>query len=188
MKQHDEKKSTRAQAALEFLTTYGWAFIVILTAIGALAYFGVLKVDPPDRCTIGSEMICYDFLLSKEGTDPVVTLVIGNAKDFTMNITDMDCIFPDNSEQDADEAYVYPISSYTPMNPANKIIGATAGYPGGNFAPGDKRYIDCYGAAGTGGLFIGQKAKVQFTIKYVNQDIDGFTHSIQGEVVAEVQG
>lgn len=34
----------KAQSALEFLTTYGWAFLVILIMIGALAYFGVL--DP----------------------------------------------------------------------------------------------------------------------------------------------
>lgn len=31
-------------AALEFLTTYGWAFLVILLMVGALAWFGVLKV------------------------------------------------------------------------------------------------------------------------------------------------
>lgn len=33
----------RGQAALEFLTTYGWAFMVILVMIGALAYFGILN-------------------------------------------------------------------------------------------------------------------------------------------------
>ena len=38
----------KAQAALEFLTTYGWAFIVILIMIGALAYFGVL--NPSRAC------------------------------------------------------------------------------------------------------------------------------------------
>ncbi len=42
----------KAQSALEFLTTYGWAFLVILIMIGALSYFGVL--DPsrflPDKC------------------------------------------------------------------------------------------------------------------------------------------
>ena len=29
----------------EFLTTYGWAFLVILVMIGALAYFGVLNPE-----------------------------------------------------------------------------------------------------------------------------------------------
>lgn len=37
-------KNKKAQAAMEFLMTYGWAILVVLLAIGALAYFGVL--DP----------------------------------------------------------------------------------------------------------------------------------------------
>jgi len=39
----------RGQAALEFLSTYGWAFLVILVMIGALGYFGVL--DPSQYVT-----------------------------------------------------------------------------------------------------------------------------------------
>jgi hypothetical protein len=38
-------KTRRAQAAMEFLMTYGWAILVVLVAIGALAYFGVLSPD-----------------------------------------------------------------------------------------------------------------------------------------------
>ncbi len=33
----------KGQAAMEFLMTYGWAILVVLAAIGALAYFGVLS-------------------------------------------------------------------------------------------------------------------------------------------------
>lgn len=35
----------KGQAAMEFLMTYGWAIIVVLIAIGALAAFGVLDID-----------------------------------------------------------------------------------------------------------------------------------------------
>jgi hypothetical protein len=35
----------KGQSALEFLMTYGWAILVVLAAIGALAYFGVLSPD-----------------------------------------------------------------------------------------------------------------------------------------------
>ena len=43
----------KGQAAMEFLMTYGWAILVVLVAIGALAYFGVLSPDRflPERCT-----------------------------------------------------------------------------------------------------------------------------------------
>jgi len=59
------KKELKAQAALEFLTTYGWAFLVIIIMISALAYFGIL--DPskllPERCNFGTEMACEDYLI-----------------------------------------------------------------------------------------------------------------------------
>ena len=32
----------KSQVALEFIMTYGWAVLVVLVAVGALAYFGVL--------------------------------------------------------------------------------------------------------------------------------------------------
>ena len=52
----------KGQAALEFLTTYGWAFLVILIMIGALAYFGVLNPSGllPARCTFSPEISCIE--------------------------------------------------------------------------------------------------------------------------------
>jgi len=59
----------RAQAALEFLTTYGWAFLVILIMIGALAYFGILSPSKilPNRCNFGAEFQCLDHQISATG-------------------------------------------------------------------------------------------------------------------------
>ena len=56
-------KNTKSQAALEFLTTYGWAFLVILIMIGTLAYFGILSPSKllPNRCNFGSEFQCLDY-------------------------------------------------------------------------------------------------------------------------------
>ena len=52
----------RSQAAMEFLMTYGWAILVVLVAIGALAYFGVLSPDRflPSKCTLPSGIACVD--------------------------------------------------------------------------------------------------------------------------------
>lgn len=56
----------RAQAAMEFLMTYGWAMLVVLAAIAALAYFGVLSPDLflPDRCSLPSGSTCLDSTVS----------------------------------------------------------------------------------------------------------------------------
>jgi hypothetical protein len=52
----------KSQAALEFIMTYGWAILVVLVAIGALAYFGVLSPDKflPSKCTFQSGLACVD--------------------------------------------------------------------------------------------------------------------------------
>jgi len=50
----------KGQAALEFLSTYGWAFLVVLVMIGALSYFGVLNPSNfvPENCNFGSSLSC----------------------------------------------------------------------------------------------------------------------------------
>lgn len=57
----------KAQAAMEFLMTYGWAILVVLVVIGALAYFGVLNPKNllPDKCLFGPGIgTCTDFQLT----------------------------------------------------------------------------------------------------------------------------
>jgi len=55
-----KKFSRKSQAAMEFLMTYGWAILVVLAAIAALAYFGVLSPEKflPERCLIATGLTC----------------------------------------------------------------------------------------------------------------------------------
>lgn len=72
----------KAQGALEFLTTYGWAFLVILIMIGALGYFGILNPTRflPERCNVNTEFSCEEFSLTRTGdTTLQVDLVLENA-------------------------------------------------------------------------------------------------------------
>ena len=70
-------KNRKSQAALEFLMTYGWAILVVLVSIGALAYFGVLSPDKflPSKCTLQSGIACLDH----KATPPQVEIVIQNS-------------------------------------------------------------------------------------------------------------
>ncbi len=38
-----KRRHNKSQAALEFISTYGWAFLIILLIIAALSYFGILS-------------------------------------------------------------------------------------------------------------------------------------------------
>ncbi len=80
----------RAQAAMEFLMTYGWAILVVLVAIGALAYFGVLSPDKflPERCTGTSGMDCLDKAsITADDTNGVVKFAFKNNLGQNINIT-----------------------------------------------------------------------------------------------------
>jgi len=60
----------KAQAALEFLTTYGWAILVVTVMIGALAYYGVInpKNMVRENCISGTEFQCEDHVAYTDGT------------------------------------------------------------------------------------------------------------------------
>ena len=66
----------KGQAAMEFLMTYGWAILVVLAAIGALAYFGILSPSRhiPESCIFQQGIACVDFKV----TEDEVTLYIQN--------------------------------------------------------------------------------------------------------------
>lgn len=66
----------KAQAAMEFLMTYGWAILVVLAAIGALAYFGILSPERflPEKCMLEPGIDCTGFKVTPAET----TLVLRN--------------------------------------------------------------------------------------------------------------
>lgn len=85
----------KGQAAMEFLMTYGWAILVVLIAIGALAYFGVLNPGRflPSTCNIMPGISCNEFKISATSAvpgiaapgDPEVLFILQNGmgKDIT---------------------------------------------------------------------------------------------------------
>ena len=74
----------KSQAALEFIITYGWAFLVVLVSISALAYFGVLGLDRfvPDKCTFPSGIACLD----EKATASAIAISVQNSVGYDINI------------------------------------------------------------------------------------------------------
>lgn len=60
--------------------TYGWAILVVLAAIGALAYFGILSPTRflPDSCNIESGISCVEYQVIDDGTNVDVQLSLTN--------------------------------------------------------------------------------------------------------------
>ncbi|MFH1649482.1 MAG: hypothetical protein ABIA93_02960 [Candidatus Woesearchaeota archaeon] len=57
----------KAQAALEFIATYGWIILGVLVVVGALAYFGYLNPERmlPERCEFTDQLVCEEVFMSE---------------------------------------------------------------------------------------------------------------------------
>lgn len=53
----------KGQAAMEFLMTYGWALLIVIIVIAALAFFGLLNPGNllPAKCDLGPGLSCTEF-------------------------------------------------------------------------------------------------------------------------------
>jgi len=80
-------KHTKSQAALEYLTTYGWAILGAIIALGALAYFGFLNPSNllPNRCDFGKQLVCVDYKI----TASQISLILRNDFGKPINITEV---------------------------------------------------------------------------------------------------
>ncbi len=105
MKLQNQKKS---QAAMEFLMTYGWAILVVLAAIAALAYFGVLSPEKflPEKCVLSPGIACVSHRIDSGK----VTLILSNGLGRSILVNSVEVgkcigtfIDPDDSEIDGTE-------------------------------------------------------------------------------------
>jgi len=83
----------KSQAAMEFLMTYGWAMMVVLLALGALAYFGVLNPTNllPERCTFPVGLQCADHSVDTTANEVHFRIINGKGSGvilYNLSITD----------------------------------------------------------------------------------------------------
>jgi hypothetical protein len=102
-------KNSRAQAAMEFLMTYGWALLVVLIAIAALAFFGLLNPSRflPQKADLGSGLIVSDAYVD-EGK---VVLIVYNGLGETLskfNITVDNC----EDSPGISDSIIFPAGTY----------------------------------------------------------------------------
>lgn len=151
----------KSQAALEFLTTYVWAFIIILITIAALAYFGVLSPSKslPDRCNFGPEISCMAYVIADNGLQLKLknnagSAIIVDALTVSSEKIQLSCTSP--------------------------IVGTT-------WESGDIKDVPIVCGFADAGLAEGEKVKLDVDITYhVASATNTFSKTVQGEVFALV--
>ncbi|MBD3204096.1 hypothetical protein GF327_07405 [Candidatus Woesearchaeota archaeon] len=78
----------KAQAAMEFLMTYGWAVLVVVAAIAAMSYFGVLSTNKflPFSCNFPAGTACIDKPVIDAENDRI-NLALKNNLGYDINMT-----------------------------------------------------------------------------------------------------
>ena len=68
-------KNERAQAAIEFMMTYGWAVIGVMVALAALAISGALNTSyfVPEGCILPAGIACVDSRIESDNIQLVLT-------------------------------------------------------------------------------------------------------------------
>ncbi|PIZ51243.1 hypothetical protein COY27_04445 [Candidatus Woesearchaeota archaeon CG_4_10_14_0_2_um_filter_33_13] len=147
----------KGQAAMEFLMTYGWAILVVLVAIGALAYFGVLSPSKflPSSCTIGPGMGCDDFKVTTTDVQLVLRNGLGESLTAT-NVSISGCTA--SAEADGNDAWT-----------DGEVLGSTDGIT----------LTSCTNGAS------GDRFKSDVVIVYTSSS--GVSHTVTGDITAKVE-
>ena len=153
----------KGQAAMEFLMTYGWALLVVLVAIGALAFFGVLNPGQflPSSCTITPGIACTDFKVTAETPDQGDGTIIVNLQNgMGESLTDVVVKWGNNCDSGTGVAFA---------------DGESKQFTVGKAQPG----MGC----GTGAT--GSKVKADLTVSYSSGS--GLPHNKIGQLVTQVE-
>jgi hypothetical protein len=147
----------KGQAAMEFIMTYGWAILVVLAAIGALAYFGVLNPSRvlPSSCTIAPGIGCDDF---KVGTDTVQLVLRNGMGDDLSAVTVATAGCTADSNANGDDTWS-----------DGSVIGGSGGVT----------LTSCSNGA------LGARFKQDVTVTYTSSA--GVTHTVTGLVTSKVE-
>jgi len=160
----------RAQAAMEYLMSYGWAIVIIVVALAVLVYLGVFSAGgkTPDICSFPPGIQCRTFRLETDGS---LNTTIYNGFSDKIVITNVAC----TSEQ--------PTAQGEPPSWESANESIDAGYVGSvDFAAcklGD-------GTTATGKL--GDTYRGRLYIKYYLQsEGSGSPSVIRGDISASMQ-
>jgi len=167
----------RGQAALEYLVTYGWAFIAILVVVGALAYFGFLSPTKylPARCEFGAQLECVDYALyaaDAGANNGCVLLQFHNNFGVDVNITEIN--LPDNTGV-VSEGALPDCGGAAIANPIRTRQGNTTRIISVTIPTGSDTY-----------LTEGDRFSVRLRVEFMRDVPDAPKHNVSGEIFATV--
>ncbi|MCL4403193.1 MAG: hypothetical protein M1500_03780 [Candidatus Marsarchaeota archaeon] len=153
----------RAQSAMEYLTTYGWAILIIAVVLSAMYVLGLFSPSSyvNNECIFPAEFSCLSSFIAQNG---ILTINLEQSTSSPINITALGC---------NDQGTLTNMQPYSPQ--MNVQIGSNTTLS-----------VQCYAngtafSSGLGGVYKGD-----MILNYTDLQT-GFSHTIIGQLVAKVQ-
>jgi len=107
----------RAQITMESLLLYGAAILVVLLAIAALVYFGVLDLGKllPEKCEFSGQFTCEEYKVTKPATgSATVQVVVVNNGAKSVDITGLNFVPTDSGQASCTATTISPAQTVPP--------------------------------------------------------------------------
>jgi hypothetical protein len=145
----------RGQAAMEFLMTYGWAILLVILVIGALAYFGVMRSQNvlPERTVFQAPITNLD-IAAISLTDHTVSIAFMNSKSVGISV-------PRTGKFISNECVGTPQIINVTDNTRLEIAPTTQ-------IPTNNAFVITWSCTPVNGLTVGSKFEADVTFDYIN--------------------
>ena len=153
----------RGQSAVEYLSVYAIAFMIVLVVIVAVYYVWMMYSPTTPSCDISTDIVCTDFKINESGN---LTLMVRQTTGHSITVVGINCTAEENAAQ-----------LTTPINVQVNDGGQ------GLLVNG----LPCYRASGsvasgtTGNFYTGK-----LFLKYVETDTQ-MSHSLIGRIVVQYE-
>ena len=83
--------SLKAQAAMEYLVTYGWALLVLFVVVAYLVASGAFSASSfaAQECVIQPDLSCSPFVLFTDGSTATLKYTLTNGLGFPINVSEI---------------------------------------------------------------------------------------------------
>lgn len=170
----------KSQASLEYLTTYAWAFLIIITIIGVVYYLDLLDFQRflPQKCTFSSQFPCQDFSVGDgELKVKILNSIGGNIYIKSLEISNKESprlVCTQTYLNTGSGEVLFPPPSDPLWNAGKEIDIRFAGCSGGGYLKGDR--VEAVVAIG------------YYSLETANPPTAETTHLTKGRIIATVRG
>ena len=95
-------KNMKGQSAIEYLTTYGWAILVLVIILGLLVGSGIFSPNylVTEECNIGPKFLCRAIIFKEQDTGNLkVVMNLSNGFEYKIKIKRVGISFLDKDQQ-----------------------------------------------------------------------------------------